>query len=139
MVDVVNEAVERRHALLQAFLHIAPLVRGNDARNDVKRNQTLSARTIFVFVAIDRKGNAHAPENNFGLFASALHELGVLTLQPCQVIFVMGANIGLPLEQISLVKLSEHLIELVHGELLALTIANKVPRIKTGGSNSFFV
>jgi hypothetical protein len=36
----------------------------------------------------------------------------------------MGTHVCVIFEQISFLKLGEHLVELVHGELLALTIAN---------------
>jgi hypothetical protein len=63
VIDVGEEKIERAHALLQPGLENAPLVRRNDARNDVERNQALGS-SVF---AIHGKGDSDAMECAFGL------------------------------------------------------------------------
>jgi hypothetical protein len=41
VIDVVQERVERAHALAQAAIQHLPFVRWNDARHDIERNQPL--------------------------------------------------------------------------------------------------
>jgi hypothetical protein len=82
VVHVVDEAVERRHALHQTGLHALPLVGRNDAGNQVKGDQALGAGTVFVFGAVHREGDADAAEDHFGLFAPGLHDVLGLLRQP---------------------------------------------------------
>ena len=65
VVDVVQERVQRVHALAQAAIEHLPLVGRNDARNDVERNQALGAGLL----AVDREGDADAMERALGLLA----------------------------------------------------------------------
>ena len=62
MVDVVQEHVERAHALLEARVQLAPLRRRDHVRQDVEGNQPLGA----ALVAVDREGDAHAVEQDLG-------------------------------------------------------------------------
>ena len=79
VVDVVNETVECSDALHQTTLHALPLVGRNNARDQVKRNESLGTRARLVFVAVDRKGNADTSENHFGFFTARKHDLLTLT------------------------------------------------------------
>ena len=92
VINVVNEVVERGHALHQPGLHAFPLMRGNDAGNQVKRNQTLGAGAVFILVTVDGKGDAYATKNDFGLFPTGLHGAVVLPGQPLGIGFVMGPD-----------------------------------------------
>ena len=58
-VEVVEEAVERRHALDEAALDRRPFLGGNDARHQVHRPHPLDARGL----AVDREGDAETPED----------------------------------------------------------------------------
>ena len=64
MVDVVQERVQRLHALLQPAVEHLPFVRRNDARHDVERDQPLGAGVL----AVDRERDADAMERALGLF-----------------------------------------------------------------------
>jgi hypothetical protein len=75
VVDVVQEAVERRDALHQALFHAGPLVGGNDARDEVERNEPLGAGAVLVLGAVHREGDADAAEDHFRLFAPRTHHL----------------------------------------------------------------
>ena len=70
VIDVVDEAVQGRDALRQAALHVAPLGRRDDARDQVERDQALGARAIGVLRAIDREGDADAAEDHLGFLAA---------------------------------------------------------------------
>ena len=69
VVDVVDEAVQRRDALAQAALHLAPLVRRDHARDQVERDQPLGAGAVLVLGAVDGEGDADAAEDHLGLLA----------------------------------------------------------------------
>ncbi len=73
VVDVVQEHVERAHALDQAALEAGPFLRGQHARDDVERDQAFGIARVF---RVDREGDAEAAEQKFGLFAPAA-ELGL--------------------------------------------------------------
>jgi len=124
VVDVVDEAVERRDALHQAGLHAFPLVRRDDARNQVKRDQALGARAVLVFFAINGEGDAHVAKDDLRLFATGLHDTRILRGQPAGIGFVVLANFtrftffGQP---------GIHLIESAHTELSC----NKLSKLHT--------
>ena len=65
VIDVVQERVQRLHALAQPAVEHLPLVRGNDARNDVERNQSLGAGIL----AVHRERDADAMKRALGLVA----------------------------------------------------------------------
>ena len=73
VVNVVDEAVQSTHPLRQAFLHLPPFVRGDDARDQVEGNQAFGARTFLVFGAIHGKGDAHTAKNHLCLGPARLH------------------------------------------------------------------
>ena len=62
VIDVVNEQIERLHALTQPLLQGLPFGSRDDARDDVKRNQPFSTR----FAAIDREGDTNPAEHQIG-------------------------------------------------------------------------
>ena len=65
VVDVVEERVERAHALHEAALEHRPFVGRDDARHEVERNQALGAAVL----AVDRERDADAVERAIGLLA----------------------------------------------------------------------
>ncbi len=78
VVDVAQECVQCLHALLQAAVEHLPLVRGNDPRHDVERNQALRSGIL----AVDRKGYPDAVEGPLGLLALLGDPVGGGALEP---------------------------------------------------------
>ena len=121
VVDVMDEAVERRDALHQALLHALPLVRRDRTRNQVKRDQALSAAIgpicILVLRAIDGKGDADTTKDHLRLFTALAHHVAGLLGKPGVVALVMVANL-LPLREELVGQLGVHLVKLVHGNWL---------------------
>jgi hypothetical protein len=76
VVDVVDEAVERRDALAQAALHLAPLGARDHARDQVERDQALGAGAVLVLGAVDGEGDADAAEDHLRFLAARRHHLG---------------------------------------------------------------
>ena len=111
VVDIVDEAVERRHALHQPALHARPLLRRNDARHQVERDQSLVARAALVLVSIHGEGDAHTPEDHLGLGAAGLHGLGRLARQPVAIALVMLSHIAAVKGQDGV-----HLVKFLHGQ-----------------------
>mmetsp|Transcript_59385 Transcript_59385/g.140239 ORF Transcript_59385/g.140239 Transcript_59385/m.140239 type:complete len:469 (+) Transcript_59385:1183-2589(+) len=91
VIDVVDEAVQRRHALGQAGLHRGPLGVGNHPRNQVEGDQAFGA-LAGVLVAIDREGDAHAAEDQLGLLAPLAHQRLGLIGQPAGIGRVVGTD-----------------------------------------------
>ena len=89
VVHVVNKAIKGGDALHQAFFHRRPFVRRDDTGDQIKRDQALSARAVFVFCAVYSKGDSYPAENHFGLFTPGLHRCIGLALQPLAVQLVM--------------------------------------------------
>src|SRR6218665_1507501 len=75
VVEMVDEAVQRRAPLHQPLLQAAPLVGRDDAGDQVERDQAFAARAVLVLGAIDGEGDAHAPEDHLGLGPAGLHQL----------------------------------------------------------------
>ena len=69
VVDVMDEAVQGGHTLDQALFHAAPLVRRDDARDQVERDEPLRTRAVFVLGAIHREGDADPSEDHLCFFA----------------------------------------------------------------------
>ena len=59
MIDVMQEGVERAHALLDADGEPAPFGGGEDARDDIEGDQPFGG----LFLAIDREGDAEPAED----------------------------------------------------------------------------
>ena len=113
VVDVVDEAVERRDTLHQAAPHAAPFLRGDDARNQVEGDQPLGPGALLVLVAIHGEGDAHAAEDHLGLRAAGLHGIGRLLRQPLAVMPVVRPHVAAPEGQHGV-----HLVELLHAACL---------------------
>ena len=64
MIDIVQESVERPHALFDPGRQPAPFGGGENARHDIEGDQPFRG----LFGAIDRKGDALPAEQSFGLF-----------------------------------------------------------------------
>ena len=109
VVDVMDEAVERRHSLHQAALHLRPFMAGDDAGDQVERNQPLAARTAFVLGAIHRKRDAHAPKDHLGLGPAGLHHIHGLAREPLPIALVVLAHIAAIKGQHGV-----HLVEFLH-------------------------
>ena len=77
-VDVVDEGVDRSHPLLEPSREIVPFARGEDARDDVERDDPLGC----FLVAIDGEGNAEASEGGLGRLLAAVHLGGRQVGQP---------------------------------------------------------
>ena len=91
VVDVVDEHVQRAHALLQPLVQPPPLGRGDDARDQVERDQALGA----VGVARHREGDADAAEVQIRLQAARRHGLVRLAGKPLGKGVVMRAHVAL--------------------------------------------
>ena len=92
VVDVMGEAVERRHALHQAALQHGPFVGRDDARDEVERNQPLGAGAVLVLGAVDGEGDADAAEDHLGLVAARAHGVVALRAQPAGIGLVVRAD-----------------------------------------------
>ena len=90
MIDVMNEHIERLHPLGEPLLQLRPLVRGNNARDDIEGNQAFSAG----IVAIHREGNADPAKDQIGLNALARNRLGGLFRQPVFKFTIMRPHIA---------------------------------------------
>ena len=88
VVHIVDEAVERRHPLLEPALQPLPLGRRNDARQQVKGNEALGARAVLVLFAIDREGDAHPAEDDLGFFPAHRHGRHALPIPPPGLVLV---------------------------------------------------
>ncbi|KAF1032689.1 MAG: hypothetical protein GAK34_03600 [Delftia tsuruhatensis] len=94
VVDVMQKAVERRHALHQACLHALPFMGRDDARNQVKGNEALGAGATFILVAVDGERDAYAPEDDLGLGAARSQRLFGLARKPLRIVLVVQAHIA---------------------------------------------
>ncbi len=65
VIDVVDEGIQRAHALLEPRLQGAPFILRNDPRDDVEGDQPLGVAAF----AVDREGDADAMENRIRLGA----------------------------------------------------------------------
>ncbi len=88
MIDVREEEIERAYTLLQSALEHVPLVRRNDARHDVERNEALRSG-IF---AVHRERDADAMERALRLFALLRDARRVGAFEPVGKGPVMGAD-----------------------------------------------
>ena len=116
VVNVVDETVKCRDPLHQTFLHAGPLVGGNDAGDQVKRNQPLGAGSSFVLLSIDSKGDTDPAEDHLGLFPPLGHHVAGLARQPFVVDLVMVPDL-LALGKELVRQTGVHLVELLHRTL----------------------
>jgi hypothetical protein len=68
VVNIINEQIQRRDALLQPALDRLPFAGFNHARHDVERPDLFGARLM----AIHREGDAQVQERPFGIALAAL-------------------------------------------------------------------
>jgi hypothetical protein len=87
VVDIVDEHIQRAHALLQARLQVAPFVGGNDPRDQVEGNQALGAGGV----ARDRESDADPAEAQVRLQPAHGHGFRGLLAVPALEGLVMGA------------------------------------------------
>jgi hypothetical protein len=78
VIDVAQEQVERVYALHESRFQPLPFVRGNDARHEVERNESLGARVL----AVHGERDPDAMEQTLGLFALLRDPIGRRALQP---------------------------------------------------------
>ena len=97
-VDVAQEGVQRRHALDEAAFEVAPFGPGQDAGNDVERDQPLRR----VGLAIDREGDPDPAEEQFRL-APSQREL----VRGCRVEPALQRGIAVPHRPVA----ARHLVE----------------------------
>jgi len=88
VVNVVNEGVERAHALLQAGLEPNPFFQRQDAGHDVEGDEALGA---FV-LTVHGEGDADAMEEGVGLGALLCQSFGGLMGEPLGVAQVVRAG-----------------------------------------------
>ena len=81
VIDIVQEGVDRAHALLDALGEPRPLLGRDDARHDVERDQPL----VGVRRAIDVEGDAGTPEEALRLPGLAPQALGRLARKPVTI------------------------------------------------------
>ena len=89
-VNVVDEGVDRPDPLLEARRQPLPFARGEDARDDVERDDPLGR---FV-VAIDREGDAEASEGALGRLLAAVELGGGGALEPAGERLEAGARLA---------------------------------------------
>src|SRR5215217_3488646 len=80
MVDVTNVSVDRVDALLQTALDRLPFGPGEDARDDIERDQPF----LRLDVAVNRKGDADAAEQQFGLAPAHVQHVRWLFAEPAR-------------------------------------------------------
>ena len=90
VVEIVEERVERAHALFDPLGQLAPFARGDDARHHVERDQAF----FRLVLAIDVEGDAGAAEAVIGFRALALENGLVLFAQPAAIIGVGRTHIA---------------------------------------------
>ena len=78
MINVIEKQIECADALLDAALQKAPFLRGDDAWNEIERNEAF----IRSVIAINREGNAKTPENGVGFLLLAGHAAFGLLAHP---------------------------------------------------------
>jgi hypothetical protein len=84
VVDVIQERVERHHALFDALRKLAPFRSGYDPRNDIEGNQSFR-RILF---AVDGKCDAGLSKNILGI-SGFLDQIGSLLLRmPVEISFI---------------------------------------------------
>jgi hypothetical protein len=65
VVNIVNEGIQRPHALLQAAFEPDPLFQGQDARHDVEGDEALGA----FLLPVDGEGDSHPVKQGIGFGA----------------------------------------------------------------------
>ena len=86
MIDVVEEEVERTHALLQAARHAVPLVGRDDARHEIERHDLLRALGPLVH----RERDAAHAKRQLGGTSPSVNLFGAQRGEPTRDGFVLG-------------------------------------------------
>ena len=98
-IDVLDIGVDRLDALLEAAPHDVPFLGRDDARDDVERDQAL----LRLGVAIDRKGDADAAEQELRLAPAVIEHVGRDLAEP-----VLQLGIGRPHRATAVLHFVEH-------------------------------
>src|SRR5579863_3916743 len=88
MIDIVKKGIEGSNPLSKTRSEAAPLVRGKDAGNNVKRDEALSPRGLPVY----REGNTQPAKKAFGLFPPSFHLRRWTGVQPILKNAVVSAD-----------------------------------------------
>ena len=89
-IEVLEEEVQRPHALDEARLDLAPFRAGDDARHQIERENALGA----LLVAVDGEGDALAQKRGIDGRAALLEFLLVQFLKALKERRVMGAHLA---------------------------------------------
>ena len=109
VIDVVEEGVQRPHALLDAALEQPPFRRGNDPRHEVERDQPLQR----ILGIVDGEGDAEPAEEGFRLLLLALQLGPGLSAEPLGDLAIRRANLAVR---------AQHLVERRLGLDVALDV-----------------
>ena len=101
-VDVAEIEVDRLDALLQPLAQQVPFLGGEDAGDDVERDQPLGR----IRLAIDREGDADAAEQQFRLAAAVVQHVGPDVAQPFGQFGIGSPN--LPVGPLHLIERKPH-------------------------------
>jgi hypothetical protein len=88
-VNVTDKGIKRTDPLFQPLAQYRPFPRGQDAGDDVKRDQPLGPSRI----AVDVERDANAPEEMLCLALAKRHGLGRRDLQPTGNALISGPHI----------------------------------------------
>jgi hypothetical protein len=98
---------------VQTFFKFVPLLGGNDARDQVERDQAFVTGPAFILVTIDGKRDAHSAENHLRFFTPIGHHVARLARQPFVVDLVVVPYLFAATEE--LVRQARvHLVEFLH-------------------------
>ena len=86
MINVVEKQVQRRDSLDESALDLVPFLGGNDARQQIERENAFRP----LVVVVNREGNALAEKSGSGQGAFPLKFLAVHFLEARQQFAVMG-------------------------------------------------
>ena len=87
VVNILQERVDCANALFDTTRDLGPFARRHDARDDVEWDQPFFG----LVIAVNRKGDARAPEELFGLTRFTAQLLDVLIAEPFMISGISGA------------------------------------------------
>ena len=102
VVNILEEEIQRQHALLEAGFQLGPFGSRDDPRHQVEGENTLRA----LFVGIDSKGNALAQECGIDCAATLLEFFMIQAVKTVEERGVVGSH---------LTRCGEHLVEKIAG------------------------
>src|SRR5262249_17911196 len=91
-VHVVQEQLERAHALLEPAANVAPVLRGNHPRENVEGEDLLGAAIVRV------DGKSHAPREQCAIHSAYPRRTSAADLRPSTSIARWKAGRGTPSE-----------------------------------------